>query len=90
MSIEAESLTDAEKIDWLWQQRDSDHQRIADLEISLGLALSTIDQRDAEIAAFRLNMKRAIEDVATMGRELNEARSAAANSVREYIANTTT
>jgi hypothetical protein len=81
----AEELTDSEKIDWLWRRVEAERQRaestavLLEKEESVNDRLKTIiRQKDVTIEALSVEIRR-------LGVEVNDARTAATESVREYI-----
>jgi len=80
-----EPTTDAEKIDLLWRRIEVERQRaestavLLEKEEAVNERLKTIiRQKDVTIEALSVEIRR-------LGVEINNARTAAAGSVREYI-----
>lgn len=81
----SEPQTDAEKIDWLWAKVERLHGENASLRAAL-------DQEEARTGAERANAERSraserqmAGELGRMAAELNAARGAAAEAVRDYV-----
>lgn len=74
-----EPQTDEEKIEWLWNRVD----RLQSENIRLKEENAAMSERISEMTESIMQMSK---DIATMAIELNAARSAARDSVIEYIA----
>lgn len=70
----------------LWDRLDEMHRANSSLRLALDLAEQKIEERENEIVRLRESIGALTTDMAELGRELNLARQAAADSVREYIA----
>jgi cell division septum initiation protein DivIVA len=74
-----------EQVDELWGRLDAFHQENESLKALVAVLESKLEQREDEVAQLRANQGAILAEVAVMGTELNRARQAAADAVREYI-----
>lgn len=79
-------LTDAEKIDQLWERLDSEHKEKASLQLALDLAEAKIDRLQSEIKHRDETIQAQTIELIRLYQEVNSARAAAASAVTEYIA----
>lgn len=81
----SEPTTDQERIDHLWNRLDAMNGENATLKDRVSAAESIIMVKQREGDALREQVRQLHREKAELGVELNQARQAAANSVREYI-----
>jgi hypothetical protein len=80
-----DSITDAEKIERLWQKVEALRQENASLTTALNLAEQQAESSRLDAEYARMETQRLAEDVMRMSLELNDARVAASEAVKEYI-----
>lgn len=78
-------MTDQEKIDDLWKKLDGFHQENANLKGTCAQLEQTLAQKEHQISQLRATEAQLIGEIHRLGKEVNSARGAAANAVREYI-----
>jgi chromosome segregation ATPase len=71
-------LSDAEKIERLWQRLETLHQENADLQLRLQLATKELQRSQAELAQARAHVHSIEGSLLEACREVNAARAAAA------------
>jgi cell division septum initiation protein DivIVA len=71
--------------DDLWARLDAFHQENESLKLAVSVLETKLEQRENEVAQLRANQDAILSEVAVMGTELNRARQAAADAVRDYI-----
>lgn len=79
-------LTDPEKIERLWGKLDLLRGENESLKLMVGQLEAKVAAREDEITQVRASAQEMAEQLASMARELNAARQAAATAVREYVA----
>jgi len=85
---EVAKLTGQERDDWFWDKLDALRQANVNLVDEVKMLKSDIEKRDFLLEKAKEDQKRHGQEIIEMGKQLNAARVAAANSVQEYIANT--
>ena len=81
-------LTDAEKIERLWGKLDLLRGENESLKVAVADLEGKLDAREAEVDRARAEAQGYASQLSQMALELNAARQAAANAVREYVAAT--
>lgn len=81
-----ENLTDKEKIDKLWGSLEAEKRERASLQLLLELAETKCTDQERIIQSQDHTISQLTDEIRRLGREINSARTAAANSVLEYIA----
>lgn len=81
-----EPKTDAEKVRWLWKARDQDHQRIEDLRTTASVLREENLRFREEGRVLRAENAELRSQIAALGIEVNEARTAAMSAVENYRA----
>jgi outer membrane murein-binding lipoprotein Lpp len=81
-----EPTSDAERIDWLWTRVEQLAAENASLTVALQQVEALADAATADAAQARESITTMSRELMSMATELNAARAAAANSVRDHMA----
>lgn len=87
MTTDGADLTDAQKIEQLWERLDEANSEMASLRFIMEKKDKQIADLKAQVDAAQLVNVRMRDQVDTMAVELNKARTSAATAVQDYIAN---
>lgn len=75
-----------EEVTKLWDRLDQIHQENESLKLVVDLLEARLEEKDLEINQLRQNEAEIMREVGLMGTELNKARQAAADAVKDHIA----
>jgi hypothetical protein len=81
-----ENLTDTQKIEKLWGSLETEKKDRASLQLLLDITEAKVAKQDEIIQKQKHTIDELVSEIGRLGREINAARTAAANSVLEYIA----
>jgi predicted nucleic acid-binding Zn-ribbon protein len=81
-----ENLTDTQKIEKLWGSLETEKKDKASLQLLLEVTEAKVAKQQDIIQKQQGTIEQLSNEIKRLGKELNAAREAAANSVREYIA----
>jgi len=81
-----ENLTDTEKINKLWGSLETEKKDKASLQLLLDVTEAKVAKQEEIIQKQKYTIDELVGEIGRLGREINAARTAAANSVLEYIA----
>ncbi len=79
-------LSDAQKIEKLWGSLETEKKDKASLQLLLDVTEAKVAKQQDIIQKQQGTIEQLSNEIKRLGKELNAAREAAANSVREYIA----
>jgi hypothetical protein len=79
-------LSDAEKIEKLWGSLETEKKDKASLQVLLEVTEAKVEKQNGIIASQQATIESLTNEIRRLGKEINQARTAAANSVLEYIA----
>jgi predicted nucleic acid-binding Zn-ribbon protein len=79
-------LSDAQKIEKLWGSLETEKKDKASLQLLLDVTEAKVAKQQDIIQKQQSTIQDLSNEIKRLGKELNAAREAAANSVREYIA----
>lgn len=83
---EVEGLTGEDRDNWFWDHLDRLRQANVNLVSEVDMLTKMVDTRNEMLDKARADQVRHGEEIIEMGKQLNAARSAAATSVKDYIA----
>lgn len=79
-------LSDAQKIEKLWGSLETEKKDKASLQVLLEVTEAKVEKQKDIIDSQQKTIEALSEEIRRLGKEINNARIAAANSVKEYIA----
>lgn len=79
-------LSDAQKIEKLWGSLETEKKDKASLQVLLEVTEAKVEKQKNIIDSQQKTIEALSEEIRRLGKEINNARIAAANSVKEYIA----
>jgi predicted nuclease with TOPRIM domain len=79
-------LSDAQKIEKLWGSLETEKKDKASLQVLLEVTEAKVEKQKEVIKSQQATIDALSEEIRRLGKEINQARTAAANSVLEYIA----
>lgn len=79
-------MTDEEKIEWLWKRLDSLNGEVESFRALVKLLEDKVDAAEEDARRARTEAAGYASELASMALELNNARVAAANAVRDHLA----
>lgn len=74
------------EVDELWVRLDAFNQENESLKLLVEVLEQKLKDKEHEVEQLRANQQEIMKEVGLMGTELNKARQAAANAVRDHIA----
>lgn len=83
---EVQGLTGEDRDNWFWDHFDRLRQANVNLVSEVDMLTKMVDARNEMLDKARADQVRHGEEIIEMGKQLNAARSAAATSVKDYIA----